>query len=121
MMAFSGQIPKLISRLTELTKEGKVAWQETPKFESFMAPVGDFVITISKGGSALYGGYSLEISDHKARTVDTAVATFVGPERDSAGHANWQQLKNLHDLARRSALNSDQAVSELLSSLEQIR
>ena len=120
-MAFSEQIEKVVSSLTDLTGQGKVSWQEGPVSGSFLAPVADSVVTISRGGSELYGAYSFQILDQKGRAIDGAVAFFVGPEKDPVGNKNWRRLGELHDMARRNALNSDQAVSSLLSSLEQMR
>jgi hypothetical protein len=120
-MAFSEQIERLVTRLTELTEQDKVAWHETANPTSFLAPVGEFVVTVSRGGSALYGGYTFEILDKAGRTIDGALATFIGAEKDQVGNQNWQRLGRLHELARRNALKADKAVSELLSSLEQIR
>ena len=120
-MPFPEQIEKLLSKLTELTAEGKVGWKEGPSLNSFLASVGDFTVAISRGGSELYGGYSFQIMDRKGRAVDGALATFVGPEKDAEGHENWRRMGSLYDLARGDALKSDKAVSNLLESLEQIR
>jgi hypothetical protein len=84
--------------------------------------VGEFVVTVSRSGSELNGRYSFEIMDGRGRAVDGTQAEFVGATgEDQTGRQNWQRLSRLHGLAQRSALKSDQAVSELLSSLEQIR
>jgi len=120
-MAFPEQIEKLVSKLTELTETDKVDWQETANENAFLAPVGEFVVTVSRGGSEVYGGYSFQIMGRTGRTIDGALAPFVGPENNQAGSENWRRMSHLHELARRSALKADQAVSALLSSLEQIR
>ncbi len=120
-MAFPEQIDKLVWKLTELTDKDKVDWQETANVNTFLAPVGQFVGTVSRGGSEVYGGYSFQILDKAGRTIDGALATFSVPERgSSAALQNWERLRNLHKLARRRALQADQAVSELLTSLEEI-
>jgi hypothetical protein len=59
--------------------------------------------------------------DRAGRTIDGALASFAGPEKDQAAHENWRRLGHLHELARRNGLKSDKAVSDLPSSLEQIR
>ena len=69
----------------------------------------------------VYGGFNFQIMDRAGRTIDGALATLVGMERDSATHQDWERLGHLHELARRTALQADKAVSDLLYSLEQIR
>lgn len=120
-MPFPEQIDKLVWKLTELSGKDKVPWQETASLNTFLAPVGQFVVTVSSAGSEVYGGYSFKILDKTGRTIDGALATFSGPERGSAAFQNWERLRNLHELARRRALQADQAVSELLTSLDEIR
>jgi hypothetical protein len=121
-MPSSEQIEKLLSKLTELTEKGKVAWQETANLNTFLAPVGEFVVTMSRSGSELNGRYSFQIMDSRGRTVDGTLAEFASATgEDQLSRQNWERLGRLHALAQRSALRSDNAVSELLSSLEQIR
>jgi hypothetical protein len=115
-MAFPDQIDKLVTRLTELTAQGKVEWQETANLNTYLAPVGKFTVSVGKAGSEVYGGYSFQIFD-QGRAVDGALATF-GDHPTSA--QNWERLRNLHELARRNALHSEKVVLELLSSLDQI-
>jgi hypothetical protein len=119
-MAFPEQIERLVTKLTELTEQGKVDWQASVNVNAFLATVGDFVVTVTRGGSELYGGYSFQIIGKEGRIIDGSIANFIGPEKDQDGNKNWQRLGHLHELARRSALKADQAVSELLSSLEKI-
>jgi hypothetical protein len=118
-MAFPDQIEKLVTRLTELTAQGKVEWQETANLNTYLAPVGKSTVSVGKAGSEVYGGYSFQIFD-QGRAVDGALATFNGPEKGAALYQNWERLRNLHELARRNALHSEKVVSELLSSLDQI-
>jgi len=120
-MAFPEQIEKLVSKLTELTENGKVDWQATANVNTFLASVGEFVVTVGRSGSELYGAYSFQILDRAGRTIDGTLATLLGVDKDRTIHQDWERLGHLHELARRSALKADQAVSALLSSLEQIR
>jgi hypothetical protein len=119
-MAFRTQIDELISKLTTLSESGKVAWEETANLNAFRASLGEFGVTLSRGGSLLYGAYAIEILDKAGRPIDGAQAPFVGAEKDPDGNQNWKRLGNLHEIARRNALKADQSVSELLSSLESI-
>jgi hypothetical protein len=117
-MAFPDQIEKLVTRLTELTGRDKVEWQETANLNTYLAPVGKFTVTLGKAGSDMYGGYSFQILDQTGRVIDGALAAYVGPEKNP--YQNWERLRNLHELARRRALQSEKVVSDLLSTLDQI-
>src|SRR5262244_1103512 len=116
-MPYREQIEKLITKLTELTSQNKIAWQETAKVNTYLTAVADFIVTLGKAESELYGGYSFQILDPNGRTVETALATpssnLVDPQQrvaDSLRVKDWERLRNLHELARRSALHSDEAV-----------
>src|SRR5712691_1367561 len=118
-MAFPDQIEKLVTKLTELTREVKVAWQGTANVNTYLAPVGEFVVTVGRGGSDVFGGYSFQILDREGRAIDGTFSVFPG-SADPA-YQDWNRLRSLHELARRSATHADRVVSDLLSSLEQIR
>jgi hypothetical protein len=74
-MDFPAQILKLIVRLTELTKEDKLAWQETGNRNMSNVLVG-------KSESDVFGGYSLQILDEAGNTVDGALGVYAGREAD---------------------------------------
>jgi hypothetical protein len=119
-MTFPEQIDRLVTKLTELTESDKVDWQETGNANTYLAPVDKFVVTINKGGSEMYGGYSFQILDNTGRAVEGALAPFSGPEKSAEAHANWQRLRDLYEIARRRALHSEKVVSDLLASLDRI-
>src|SRR5437660_10497201 len=114
-MAFLDQIEKLVTKLTELTREGKVEWQGTANLDTYLAPVVEFFVTVGRGGSELGGAYSFQIRDREGRAIDGALARF-RPEVDRPAFENWDRLRALYELARRSATHADKAVSDLLSS-----
>jgi hypothetical protein len=120
-MPFQEQIEKLVTKLTDLTKEEKVSWQETANLNTYLTPVGKFTVTLGKNGSEVYGGYSFQILDRTGKTIDGALALFRGADANSSAFQDWDRLRDLHELARRNALQSAKVVSDLLSSLEQIR
>ena len=79
-MTFPEQIDRLVTKLTELTESDKVDWQETGNANTYLAPVDKFVVTINKGGSEVYGGYSFQILDNTGRAIEGDLASFRGPE-----------------------------------------
>jgi hypothetical protein len=119
-MTFPDQIDKLVTKLTELTARDKVAWKETGNANTHLASIDKFVVTINKGGSEVYGGYSFQILDNTGRAIEGVLAPFSGPEKSEESHANWQRLRDLYEIARRRALHSEKVVSDLLASLDRI-
>src|SRR5579863_9370276 len=119
-MTFPDQIDKLVTKLTELTGKDKVDWQETSNPNTYLAPVDRFVVTINKGGSEVYGGYSFQILDGAGRAIEGALAPYIGQEKSTESHANWERLRDLYEIARRRALHSEKVVSDLLASLDRI-
>jgi hypothetical protein len=120
-MAFQGQIDKIVAKLTELTEQDKVAWEETANENTYLASVSNFVVTVGRGGSSAYAGYHFRILDNTGKIIEEALATLSAPGTRDAVHQDWDRLRVLHELARRRALQSEKVVSDLLTSLEQIR
>jgi len=117
-MAFQEKIDQLVTRLTELTESGKLSWEETADEHTFLASVGKFVVTLGEVPEYLrideegpFPRYRFKILDETGKTIDEASGT---------PGENWTRLSHLHELARRSALHVDEALSDLLSSLEHI-
>jgi hypothetical protein len=119
-MTFPDQIDKLVTKLTELTDKDKVDWQGTGNANTYLAPIDKFIVTINKGGSEVFGGYSFQILDRTGNAVEGVLATFTGPEKDARRHQDWERLRDLYEIARRRALHSEKVVSDLLASLDKI-
>jgi hypothetical protein len=110
-MALQEQTAKLVSRLLQLSDQGKVSWQETADESTFLTSVGKFVVTIGKPSQ---NTCSLTITDQTGKILEES------NEENQYPYQEYRQLANLHELARRRALNVDEALTEMLSSLEQI-
>jgi hypothetical protein len=116
-MAFQEKIDQLVTRLTELTERGKISWEDTADEGTFLTSVGKFVVTLGEVPDYLrdeegpFVRYRFKILDETGKTIDEASGT---PGED------WNRLSHLHELARRSALHVDEALSDILSSLEHI-
>ena len=105
------QAVQLIDRLLELTRNNKVEWQETVENNTFLAAFPKYVVTIGKSEDA----YRFGVADEFGKTLeDVAFAK-------SENRYLSEDFEQLHSLARRHALHSDAAISELLSSLATIR
>jgi hypothetical protein len=114
-MAFEGQIDRLIEKLTELTRSNKMAWQETVDDQTFLTGVGKTVVTVGRAGSDSFSSCFIRVLDETGKTIDEAYGSVRTSTQD------FERLNALVEVARRSALKSDQVVTELLSTLEAIR
>jgi hypothetical protein len=124
-MAFQEQVEKLVERLTRLSAEGKVEWEETADEDTFQAAVSKFVVTVGKAGSNVDSDYHLRILDQAGKVIERATVSKYGPYASTLNIVNyvdpeWVRLHDLHEYARRRALHVDEALSDLLSSLEEI-
>ncbi len=119
-MNFPDQIDRLVVKLTELTTKNKVEWQETSNVYTYLARVDKFVVSISKQGSEVYGGYSFQILDGTGRPIEGVLAAYVGQEKSAEERANWERLRVLYEIARRRALHSEKWSRTFLASLERI-
>jgi hypothetical protein len=118
-MAVQEQVSKLLDRLVRLTSEGKVDWSRTADENSFLAAVAKFTVTISaEHASRPNPDYRLQIADRSGRTIEDVVEESSGP---AAVLGTYGLLKDLFETARRRASHVEEALSEMLSSLEQIR
>jgi hypothetical protein len=113
-------LPRLIERLLALTDEGKIEWAETASEEDFQAPVGQYVVTVSRE-SPWSNQYKIRVADLRGNLIDEASNAELssGPVAMNV-LAPVPSLVRLHEAARRRARNADVALTELLSSLESL-
>jgi len=77
-MRSSEQIEKLLSKLIELTEKDKVGWQETANLNTFLAPVGEFVVTVEPQRLRTQRPLQLEIMDGRAERFDGTKRSLSG-------------------------------------------
>jgi hypothetical protein len=100
----------LAKHLIKLAKEGKLKWEATARANEFTASIkGKYNISVSRGrggfGSAFYEGdpeYNLKLIDPTEQELVRLT------EKD------YIEVVELFDLARRSSLNVDAAIDEIL-------
>lgn len=117
-MALETQIDKLVERLTELTRADKVVWQETADENTFLTGVGKSVVTVGRMRGDSTAPCFIRILDDTGKTIEEAFALMSARDQSLQ---DWERVRTLHELARRSALKSERLVSDLLSSLEAIK
>ena len=113
------QIDILVEKLLALTQEGKVDWRDTADEDTFLAAFPKYVVTVRKSedsfdsyGSKSEDSFDIRVADESGRTLEEATGGLNPRLR--------QNLRLLHEMARRRALHVDEALSDLLSSLSSI-
>jgi hypothetical protein len=106
-------LSRLVERLLELTDQGKLEWQETASENDFQATVGHYVVSISQAGPiSEEADYRIQVSDWRGNVLETATEF----REKSPG-----VLERLFQGARRKALKVDEALADLLSSLDSLQ
>ena len=103
----------LLAQLIEATKQGRVSWQPTANFDEFTTSFrGRFSVVVSRSRD----GFLLRMFDESDREM-------VRLDEDAywletlLGANERVELHELFELARRSALNVDQAIDDVLHEL----
>jgi hypothetical protein len=121
-MAFQEKIDQLVTKLTDLTETGKVAWDETADENVFVASVGKFVVSLGQDEDS-WGNpidrFRFRVLDGTGKTIDEALS-YQGALSSQRDAEERDRLQRLHGLARRSALHTEEVLTDLLSSLERI-
>lgn len=109
----------ILTKLIEKSRDGKIAWRETSSKQKFLTMLGETGISISL--DATTDVYELQILDTHGRVIESMSARYapygILPSRVRQLMNN---LKELHGIARRSALKVDSTLEELASRLDAI-
>ncbi len=105
------KISKLIEKLLHRTKENKIEWKASLHISKiYETTFDDYRILVSQGFS---GDYFLKIVDNFGTILEEVNDTSM---RDDNSSEN--DLKELYNEAKRSALNANKAIDDILSSLD---
>ena|SRR5258708_5236990 len=106
----------LVDVLSEKTTAGTQSWEPTAVDDEFVTVVGDFSVfirSVDDPNNREQPDFFLTLRDK-----DNRVILSIRNGDLQVGVAD-PQLRNLHELARRSALKIDQALDAILKSLKQ--
>lgn len=102
-------------KLLERTRAGEIPWSETADTKKFSAAYPEYAVTISIDDYNV--DYVFSVANEKGiqiESVDTDKLRGLGSEIFSTGR---RTLSQLHGLARRQALKSDEILDDLLTRL----
>jgi hypothetical protein len=120
-MPDSNLVPRLIERLIGLTGEGKIDWKETASEDDFQAIVGQYVVTISRSRNSENWDawdFQIRVADRKGTLIDEATDGDFDRTLKIGEHSPHKAFMHLYDAARRGAKKVDQALNDLLASLD---
>ena len=120
MTNFDEKIAHLIDVLLEKTVQGKVSWESTANNDTFATALGLYGISISRYVSRPVI-YTVEEREIFILTfLDKNGELFDSRVDDSSSFNDYNRLKELFTLARRSANNVDESLDNLLQELQRI-
>lgn len=107
---------KIFFKLHEKSKRGEINWEETEKQAEFQAALPAYSIRIGKEEDETYGTfYLLKIFNQEGRMIEEIGA---GDIAEGIGSMTAQgQMKELHEMARRTAMRVEEALDSILSEL----
>ena len=118
------RMTRILEGLVKRTEEGKLEWDTSSDDEEFLTAVGVIAVVVKRLRECSMDGterHQLIIMNDGGATVETLETesdyTFLPTER-CATPVQAQKMARLFTLARRSALNSDSTLDELVKSLE---
>ena len=117
-------LPKLIERLITHTSEGKIDWTETASEDDFQAPVAQNVVTVSRSRNSENWDawdYRIAVADRNGALLDEARDGDFGPNVNIAKRTPYEALSSLYAAARRSARKVDQALADMIASLDSLK
>ncbi|MGL4513337.1 MAG: hypothetical protein ACRCT8_09630 [Lacipirellulaceae bacterium] len=110
-MAAKKQID-LADRLSQMTRTGKLKWQQTSEEDVFMVAFAQFSVLLSCGPSR--DGFIetiVEVRDEAGAPIDRFIGSEVG---------RYSELGDTLDMARRQASGADSAIDQILKEMDQI-
>ena len=118
------KMTEILTKLIEKSRDGKIAWRDTAVKQTFLTMLGETGVSI--GFNSVTSVYELQILDNRGRVIESVSAGYPslaelefslpGAEKQIATNT----LRDLHEVARRSALNIDATLDEIASHLDAI-
>ena len=109
------KMTQVLTGLVNRTSEGKLAWTPTKNTDAFAASVGSLSVVIKDCGARRYGPRerALEVRNGEGRMVAVLEAEDGVFGASSFTSERRELLSRLFGLARASALNAEEILSEL--------
>ena len=116
------KMTEIMTKLIEKSCDGKITWRDTAGKQKFLTMLGETGVAIDHDSAT--GVYELQIVDNRGRVIESVSADELLLGNLLPGRSSTQEtlanLKDLHEVARRSALNIDSTLDEIASHLDAI-
>jgi hypothetical protein len=114
---------RLVDQLLDKSRQGRLDWQETPSDESFAVSFSGNSIAIEP--LQRRAGYLIRIINSSGTVVDqfhdeTLDETEEAPNPPFRSNKWFAKMRDLYDLARRTALGSEEILDEILGELDAV-
>jgi predicted P-loop ATPase len=111
---------RLVDLLLERTNEGKLEWREAVQPDSYQVALRDKLVRIMKerGRNEDEPDYIIELVDDEGKVVDAFTDVQLWTSNAEDNKIPWfARMRDLHDLARRTALGSEKVLNDILNEL----
>jgi len=114
---------RIAEALLEKTRSGEIRWKATEDEDTFETPFADYTVVIMRVPSLSQSqkyAYRFTLIDKEGRTLDSITLSFTGEIWESPeynGREFVETFRCLFEIARKTALNVDEAIGDLLKRL----
>ena len=99
------EMADVITKLVARTEQGRIPWQPAVGESSFSARLGNMAVLISSRDSGMYSYVKLSVLNERGAEIDVAESVD-------------EELVTLYQSAKRTALQSDRKLAELMDLLD---
>ena len=104
----------IVIKLAQRTAQGRIPWKTAVGESSFSAKLGNLLVLISSSG---LGNVKLSVTNEKGTEIDSIIYLEGFEELGDLGEGH-SKLPDLFASAKRTALGTDQTLSELMEFLD---
>jgi hypothetical protein len=111
---------RLVRLLLKKTERGELDWREAVSANTFQVALTDKVLRIRTTPSRVTDedvDFHIELVNSEGKIIDTFTDVELHQSEEDRDTRWYVQLRDLFDMARRTALGSEQILNELLSEL----
>lgn len=110
----------ILTKLIEKSRDGKIAWRATSGRQKFLTMLGETGVSIDFDAATKL--YELDIINRRGRLIESISAKYdpEGFQGITSETIMARALRELHGIARRSALDVESTLDELANRLDAI-
>jgi len=119
-MTVEERLWQLVLRLKQKTAEGSVSWEATPNKSTFQTSFPKYSVRLAELPGEPENDYDIRIYDEGGRLLESASDVAISKSIETlTGQESFKAMKELYTMARRQALGVEEALDELLASLDE--